>query len=415
MMLIMDFKNLFAERIGGHSSGLAKAYKMEKIKQAKRRAMQRFPKRHFLDMGIGEPDEMADRSAIDALYKAAQKKENRIYADNGGPLFKESVAKYMHALYGISLDSQREIVHCIGAKSALSYLPICFVNPGDMVGITQPGYPILGQHVRFLGGEIFELPLLAQNHYLPNLDSIPNDVAKKMKLLSLNYPNNPTGAVATVSFFKKAVEWARQNEVILVNDAAYAALIHNDLKPLSLLSIQGAKEVVIEIHSMSKAFNMTGWRLGWVCGQEEIIKAFSFVKDYSDSGQFLAIQEAACTALSQPEITRRTAQKYARRWKNISSVLGEKGIIVPPANAGFFLYTAAPKWVRSQNEEYYPFSTAEECALWLLEALGIVCVPWDETEPALRFSMTFDAPSLEEENVFYEELRQRLVPYQFGF
>jgi LL-diaminopimelate aminotransferase len=411
----MDFKNLFAERIGGRSFGFAKAYKMEKIKQSKRRAMEHFPERRFLDMGIGEPDEMADQSVLDALHKAAQKRENRVYADNGGSLLKETVAKYMHTLYDVDLDSQREIVHCIGAKSALSYLPACFINPGDMVGITQPGYPILGQHVRFLGGEIFEIPLLAKNHYLPDLDSIPNDVAKKMKLLALNYPHNPTGAVATVSFFRKAVEWAFQNEVILVNDAAYAALVHDDLKPLSLLSIQGAKEVAIEIHSMSKAFNMTGWRLGWVCGQEEIIKAFSFVKDYSDSGQFLAIQEAACTALSQPEITRRTAQKYARRWKNIASVLGEKGIIVSPAKAGFFLYTSAPKWVRSRHEESLSFSSAEVCALWLLEALGIVCVPWDETEPALRFSMTFDATSAAEETAFYEELKQRLAPYQFGF
>jgi LL-diaminopimelate aminotransferase len=414
-MLFMDFKTLFAERIGGRSFGFEKAYKMEKIKEAKRQAIRCFPKRRFLDMGIGEPDAMADKSVVDALFWAAQKAENRIYADNGGIFFKEAAAKYMERVYGIALDPQREIIHCIGAKSALSYLPLCFVNPGDMVGVTQPGYPILGQHVHFLDGKIFALPLLAQNHYLPDLDSIPNDMVKQMKLLSLNYPNNPTGAVATVAFFKKAVEWAHRNKVILVNDAAYAALVHGHEKPLSLLAIDGAREIAVEIHSMSKAFNMTGWRLGWVCGQEEIIRAFSFIKDYSDSGQFLAIQEAACIALSHLEITQQTTEKYACRMHEIASLLHEKDWKISLSRAGFFLYTAAPRSVYSDDEKVIHFPTAETCAIWLLKTLGIVCVPWDETEPSLRFSMTFDAVSFGGEALFYRELRQQLTPYQFSF
>ncbi|MDR2420468.1 MAG: aminotransferase class I/II-fold pyridoxal phosphate-dependent enzyme [Puniceicoccales bacterium] len=411
----MDFKKLFAERIGGPSFGFDKAYKMEKIKEAKRRALQRFPERRLLDMGIGEPDEMADKRVVDVLYKAAQKKENRVYADNGSAPFREAVVKYMNDIYGVSLDPQREIVHCIGAKSALSYLPLCFVNPGDIVGTTKPGYPILAQHVRFLGGEVFELPLLAEHHYLPDLDSIPRDVARKMKLLSLNYPNNPTGAVATFSFFEKAVEWAHRHEVTLINDAAYAALVHDGQKPLSLLSIEGAKNIAIEIHSMSKAFNMTGWRLGWVCGQEDAVKAFSFVKNYCDSGQFLAIQEAACEALSHPEITRQTAKKYTRRMDAIASIWSEKSWNVTPSKAGFFLYAAAPRSVCGTDGQSVDFATAEESAIWFLETLGIICVPWDDVEPALRFSMTFDAASFDEETLFYEELHRRIAPYRFSF
>jgi LL-diaminopimelate aminotransferase len=415
MMFPMDFRNLFAERIGGQTFGFDKAYKMEKVKEAKRRALQRFPERRLLDMGIGEPDEMADKKVVSALHEAAQKKENRVYADNGSAPFKEAAAKYMNDIYGVSLDPQREIVHCIGAKSALSYLPLCFVNPGDVVGTTKPGYPILAQHVRFLGGEILELPLLAEHHYLPDLDSVPQDMARKMKLLSLNYPNNPTGAVATVSFFKKAVEWARRNAVILVHDAAYAALVHDKEKPISLLSFEGAKDVAIEIHSMSKAFNMTGWRLGWVCGQEDAVKAFSFVKDYSDSGQFLAIQEAACEALAHPEITGQTAQKYARRMDAIAAIWNGKSWNVAPSRAGFFLYATAPRSVYGPDRQCTNFATAEESAIWFLEVLGIICVPWDDVEPALRFSMTFDAPSLDEETLFYEELRRRIAPYRFNF
>ena len=410
----MDFKNLFAERIGGRSFGFDKAYKMEKVKEAKRRAIQQFPKRRLLDMGIGEPDEMADKRVVSALYEAAQKKENRVYADNDSDPFKEAAAAYMNDIYGVSLDPQREIVHCIGAKSALSYLPLCFVNPGDVVGTTKPGYPILAQHVRFLGGEVFELPLLAEHHYLPDLGSIPQDIARRMKLLSLNYPNNPTGAVATVSFFEKAVEWAHRHEVILIHDAAYAALVHDGQKPLSLLSIEGAKNIAIEIHSMSKAFNMTGWRLGWVCGQEDAVKAFSFVKNYCDSGQFLAIQEAACKALSHPEITEQIVKKYARRMKAIASIWNEKSWNLVPSRAGFFLYAAAPRSVYGADGRIVNFATAEESAIWFLETLGIICVPWDDVEPALRFSMTFDAPSLDEETLFYEELLQRIAPYRFS-
>jgi LL-diaminopimelate aminotransferase len=415
MMGNMDFRKFFAERIGGEDFGHEKAYKMERIKEAKRRAMQRFPERRFLDLGIGEPDAMADEGVVDALARAARKRENRVYADNGAAPFKKAVAEYMRKIYGVVLDAEREIIHCIGAKSALSYLPLCLVNPGDVVGVTKPGYPVLGQQVRFLGGEIFELPLLAKNHHLPDLESVPNEVAKRMKLLSLNYPNNPTGAVATRAFFEKAVAWARRHEVLLIHDAAYAALVHGQEEALSLLSVEGAKEVSVEVHSMSKAFNMTGWRLGWVCGPLELIRAFAFVKDYGDSGQFLAIQEAACEALAHPEITRCTAEKYARRMGKISAVLGAKGWSVSPPGAGFFLYTAAPRALRAADGSCVDFPNAEACAVWLLESLGIVCVPWDEVEPSLRFSMSFEAPSPEDEKTFGEELGRRLAPYRFEF
>src|SRR5574344_1593010 len=280
-------QNLFAERIGGSSFGKGTVlYKFEKIKRARREAQAKHPETPIIDMGVGEPDWMADKIVVDTLYAEAQKRENRGYADNGILPFQEAAAKYMERVFGVKgIDPANEVCHSIGSKPALAMMAQAFINPGDVCLMTAPGYGILPTMTRWLGGEVYSLPLVPEHDVLPDLDSIPADVCKRAKILYLNYPNNPTGAVASPEFFKKAIAFAKANDLIIVHDAAYAALTFDGYKPLSFLSVPGAKEVGVEIQSLSKAFNMTGWRLGFVVGNTKIVKAFACVKDNKDYGQ----------------------------------------------------------------------------------------------------------------------------------
>ena len=217
-------QNLFAERIGGGNYGKSTAiYKFEKIKRAKRAAKAAKPDVELIDMGVGEPDDMAFPEVVEALYAAAKNPANRGYADNGGPDFKKAAAGYMKAVFGVELDPETEILHSIGSKAALSILPNCFINPGDVVIMTVPGYPIFGTHAKYLGGEDYNLQLKPENDFLPNLDEIPADILKRAKVIVVNYPNNPTGANATPEFFEKLVKFAKANNLIVGADAAYAS------------------------------------------------------------------------------------------------------------------------------------------------------------------------------------------------
>src|SRR5580704_11424705 len=292
-------QKLFAERIGGKNYGKSTAiYKFEKIKRAKRAALATHPGAEILDLGVGEPDEMAFPEVVARLTEEARKPENRGYADNGDEVLKQAAARYMERVCGVTgIDSETEVMHSIGSKAALSILPAALVNPGDYVLMTVPGYPVFGTHARYYGGLVHNLKLTPENNFLPDLDSIPADVLKKSKALVLNYPNNPTGASATPEFFTRVVEFAQKNKIVVIHDAAYAGLIFEG-KPLSFLAIPGAKEVGVELHSVSKSYNMTGWRCGFVAGNPLLVKAYGDVKDNTDSGQFLAIQHAAAHCLT---------------------------------------------------------------------------------------------------------------------
>ena len=218
-------QELFAERIGGNKFGKdTTIYKFEKIKRAKRAAKAAHPDVELIDMGVGEPDDMAFPEVVAALAVEAGKIENRFYSDNGCMEFRIAVQKYMKELYGVDLDPETEIVHSIGSKSALTLLPTCFINPGDITLMTVPGYPVLGTWTKYLGGEVVNMPLLKENGFLPQLDKLTDDQKKRAKLLYLNYPNNPTGASATPEFYDKAIAFAKANNVLLVVDAAYAPL-----------------------------------------------------------------------------------------------------------------------------------------------------------------------------------------------
>lgn len=406
-------QELIAERIGGNKFGKDTVlYKFEKIKRARRAAMKEHPDMDIIDMGVGEPDAMADSGVLETLVKEAYKWENRDYADNGIEEFKNAVSKYMEDVYNVKgIDGATEVCHSIGSKPALAMMAQAFINPGDVTLMTVPGYPIIGTMTEWLGGEVYKLPLKEENNFLPELKSIPKDVLKRAKLLYINYPNNPTGASATVEFYKEVIEFAKENDIVVVQDAAYAALTFDGEKPLSFLSVDGAKKVGVEIHSMSKAFNMTGWRMAFVTGNELVVKAFAAVKDNNDSGQFKAIQLASKYALEHTEITEETAKKYSRRHSMLVETLNKLGFNAKKPKASFYLYVKIPKGVKNGPE----FKTAEDFSQYLIREKLISTVPWDDVEPYVRMSVTFLAYGEEEERKVMDEIYRRLSDVEFIF
>ncbi|HUL00083.1 MAG TPA: LL-diaminopimelate aminotransferase [Nitrospirota bacterium] len=405
-------QSLFAERLGGAAFGKEqKIYKFEKIKRTKRAALTAHPGVELIDFGVGEPDEMAFPAIVQTLQKEAEKSQNRGYTDNGIQEFKDAAVRYMQNVYGVrGINSETEVLHGIGSKPVLAMFPAVFINPGDITLMTVPGYPIMGTHTRWYGGEVVNLPLFEQNHFFPDFDSLSSDVKKRAKLLYLNYPNNPTGAGATRAFFEKVVKFAKENSIIVIHDAAYAALTYGN-KPLSFLSVDGAKDVGVEIHSLSKAYNMTGWRLGFAVGNERAIAGYGNVKDNYDSGQFRAIQMAGVYALDHPEITSEIATKYERRLKIMVSVLAEMGFGAKMPAGAFYLYVKMPKGIRNGKR----FSCAEDFSEFLITEKLISTVPWDDAGAYIRFSATFESKGRKNEQRVFDEFRKRMGDLRFEF
>jgi len=405
-------QSLFAERIGGNMFGREqKIYKFEKIKRAKRAALAANPGVELIDFGVGEPDEMAFPGVLQSLQKEAEKPENRGYADNGIPEFKEAAARYMQKVYNVNgLNPETEVLHGIGSKPVLAMFPAVFINPGDVTLMTVPGYPVMGTHTHWYGGKVVNLPLLEENKFLPNLDGIPANVRKRAKLLYINYPNNPTGAGATSEFFAKVVKFAKENNIVVVHDAAYAALTYGS-KPLSFLSVPGAKDVGVEIHSLSKAYNMTGWRLAFVAGNERVIAGYGNVKDNYDSGQFKAIQKAGVYALDHPEITAEITAKYERRLSAMANALADLGFNAKIPAGTFYLYVKMPLGVKGRKR----FANAEEFSEFLIAEKLISTVPWDDAGPYIRFSATFESKGRTDEQRVLDEFKMRMSGLQFEF
>ncbi len=398
------FQQLFADRIGGANYGKdTEIYKFEKIKRAKRKALSDNPDRLLLDFGIGENDEMAPEPVRRRMADEINLPENRGYADNGIAEFKAAAAQFMQRNFDVQLDPTSEVNHCIGSKTALAMLPACFINPGDITLMTVPGYPVAGTHTRYYGGSVYRLPLLAENGFLPDLESIPGDVLRKAKLLVLNYPNSPTGKTATRDFFERVVAFATANQIVVVQDAAHIMLTFAG-DPLSFLSVPGAKDVGVEIHSMSKGFDMIGWRIGWVCGHERLVQAFADVKDNCDSGQFIAVQKAAVTALDDDSVPVRVRDKYRRRMGKLVAMLSRCGVTCQMPGGSYFLYTANPKGVQDGPA----FDTAEAASQYLITQQSIVTVPWDDAGPFLRFSVTYEAADEAAEDALMAETESRI-------
>ena len=404
------FQDQFAQRIGGAMYGKDTAiYKFEMIKRAKRKALADHPERTMLDFGIGENDEMAPESVRSTMHHEIDQPENRGYADNGITAYKEAAAAFMKREFGVTLDPTKEVNHCIGSKTAYAMLPAAFIDPGDVTLMTVPGYPVAGTATRWFGGTVHNLPLLEKNSFFPDLHSIPDDVLSKTKMLVLCYPNSPTGQTATREFYEKVVDWAHAHRVIVVQDAAHMMLSYNDA-PLSFLSIDGAKDVGVEVHSMSKGFHMIGWRLGWVCGHERIVQAFADVKDNCDSGQFIAIQKAGIAALADPNIPQQVREKYRRRLEKLVGVLRAVGFKCEMPGGTYFLYTKSPRGAGDLQ-----FQTGQDASQFLISELSISTVPWDDCGNYLRFSVTYEAEDSDAEDELMAEMHTRLSHARLKF
>lgn len=405
----MNINQLIAKRLGGKEFFTnPPIYRFAKIKELKEKKSK---ETKVIDFGIGEPDQMADMKVVERLYTEAKKNENRFYSDNGIDLFKAEVIRYMKEFYSVSNLSMNEINHCIGAKSALAILPLLFINPGDVLLTTSPGYVVSSNMCKWLGGESYSLPLLAQNQFLPNYDVIPKEVLEKSKMLYLNYPNNPTGAIATKEFFEKTVEFAKKNNIIVIHDAAYLPLTFDVSNQISFLNIAGAKDVGVEIHSFSKGYNMTGWRLGFVAGNEKIVNAFATVKDNMDSGQFIPIQFAGITAMQNAEIVHKNNQKYSRRHLLLIEVLKNVGLKMNEVKGGFYQYVSVPTY--SKNGKV--FTTGEEFATYLLDQYGVMTIPYDDFGHYVRFSVTYETSFYGDEVQVMKELKNRLKEEYFFY
>lgn len=397
------FQDLFAERIGGKNYGKdTKIYKFEKIKRAKRAALAAHPDRLLLDFGIGENDDMAAPVVRESLKKEVDLNENRGYADNGIADYKQAAAEFMDRTFGVKLDPATEINHSIGSKPAFAMLPGLFVNPGDVTLMTVPGYPVAGTHTRYFGGTVHPLPLLPENGFYPDLEGIPAEIKQKAKLLVINYPNSPTGQTATHDFFKKVIDFAHKHKIVVVQDAAHILLTY-DGPPLSFLQVEGAKDVGVEVHSMSKGFNMIGWRMGFVAGHPKIVQAFADFKDNSDSGQFMAVQKAAALALRHPEIGEQVREKYRRRLSKLVAALKKVGFAAEMPKGTYFLYVKAPKGYSGGK-----FANAEEASQFLITEQSVCCVPWDDAGAYLRFSVTYLAKDEATEETLMAETVKRL-------
>lgn len=410
----MDFfENLIAERLGGKNFGKStEIYKFEKIKRAKAEAKKKFPDIPIIDMGVGEPDVPADPEVVETLCREAGKPENRWYSDNGIFEFREAAAVYLKEQYQLeNINPAEHIIHGIGSKPVLALLPICLINPGDVTLATTPGYGVPSTYTKYLGGEVFNLPLLKENSFFPDFSIIPDDIKKRAKILYINYPNNPTGQVANRAFFEDVVRFAKENEIAVIHDAAYAAVTFDGYQPLSFLSVDGAMDVGIEVHSLSKAFNMTGWRMAFVAGNPKLVSAYGTVKDNTDSGQFRAIQLAGIKALKSLPITQATCEKYSRRFDLLINALQEIGFAAEKPKGTFYGYVKAPKGTKSGIH----FQSAGEASTYLITEALISTVPWDDAGAYLRFSVTFNADGYDEEKQVINELKTRLEKLQLVF
>ncbi len=319
-----------------------------------------------IDLGVGDPDMPTPEPIVEAAKKALEKPENHRYPSYVGMIaFREAVARWYKRRFGVELDPSEEVITLIGSKEGIAHFPLAFVDKGDVVLCPDPAYPVYSIGTMFAGGEVYKVPLLEKNNFLPDIDSIPEEVVKRTKIIWINYPNNPTSAKATKEFYKRLVDWAKRNNIIIASDFAYSEIYTGEEKPVSILEVEGAKDVVIEFHSLSKTYNMTGWRIGMAVGNRELISALGKVKTNIDSGQFQVVQEAGIAALELgDDIVDGIRKTYKERKKAMVEALESVGLKIYKSEFTFYLWIKVPEG----------FTSAQFVAK-LLDEAGIVCTP----------------------------------------
>lgn len=336
-----------------------------------------------IDLGVGDPDLPTPQHIVEALREAVCDPMTHHYPSYAGMMeFRKAAAEWCKKHKGIELDPATEVLSLIGSKEAVAHVPIAFVNPGDVVLYTDPGYPVYKIGTLFADGEPYPLPLKAENGFLPDLDSIPEDVLKRARIFFFNYPNNPTAATADFEFFDKVVEFCKKYDIIAVHDNAYSQMTYDDYESPSFLAAKGAMDIGIELYSHSKTYNMTGWRLGFAVGNKDLIKGLGKVKSNVDSGVFDAIQIAGIAALrSSQSCVEETNKVYEERRDALVEGLKAMGLEIRPPKATFYVWAPVPEGFNSID-----------FAKLLLEEAGIVATPGvgfgDAGEGYIRFALT---------------------------
>ncbi len=332
--------------------------KRELIKQGK----------DIIDFGVGDPDLPTPKIIIDELTRAAEDPRNHRYAlDAGMPELREEIAKWYKTRFHVTLDPEKEVLPLLGSKEGIGHLPLALINPGEAVLIPNPGYPVYRSGTVFAGGVPIDMPLMASNHYLPDLTKISPADLDKTRLMFLNYPNNPTSACADESFFRFIVSFAAQRGIVVAHDFAYSEIAYDGYRPVSFLSIENAKDIGIEFHSLSKTCNMTGWRVGFAVGSSRILALLAKVKSNLDSGIFQAVQHAAIKALKNSSmITEENVAIYHRRRDIMIETLKSMGIAAEAPRASFYIWAPTPKGF-----------TSAQFVKKLLEEAQIVVTPGD--------------------------------------
>ncbi|MBI4698313.1 MAG: LL-diaminopimelate aminotransferase [Nitrospirae bacterium] len=345
----------------------------------------------LIDISIGDPDIPTPWHIVDRMKKAVQNPEHHRYPSyEGMPAFRQAVADWYKERFNVSLNPQTEVLSLIGSKEGIGHIPLAFINPGDVVLVPSPGYPVYPVSTLFAGGEVHMMPLLKKNRFLPDLKAIPNDVLKKARLMFINYPNNPTSAVAGRDFYKAVINFAAKHNIIVCHDAAYSEIYYDNMKPLSFLQLPGARDVGIEFHSLSKTYNMTGWRIGFAVGNHAVLAGLGKIKSNLDSGIFQAVQEAGIEALRTGDpVLRKIRDTFQGRRDILYKGLKGLGIEAEKPKATFYLWASVPKGFSSSS-----------LVAHLLDKAGVLGTPGNgfgaPGEGYIRFALTVPAKRMKE-------------------
>jgi LL-diaminopimelate aminotransferase len=364
-------------------------YLFAEIDRRKRAALARGV--DLIDLGIGDPDIPTPSAVVEKLLESASKPVNHRYPNSSGMLeFRQAVAQWYKSRFGVTIDPDNEVVSLIGSKEGIGNMAVAFVDPGDIVLVASPCYPVYHIGTAFNGGSNHFLPLRKENNFLPDLDSVPADIARKAKLLWINYPNNPTAAVADADFYRRVVAFATKYNVIVCHDAAYTEMGYDGYRPMSFLEVEGAREIGIEFHSLSKTFNMTGWRIGMAVGNPELVSGLAQAKSNLDSGIFQAVQEAGSEALRLGDAIVEPSRKiYQERRDILVDGLHAVGLECEKPRATFYVWVACPNKLTSAA------FTAK-----LLDEAGVVTTPGngfgEAGEGYVRFTVCVDKERLRE-------------------